>query len=63
MLAVASRRPSGLNASELTAPAWPSRVRWHLPVAASQSRAVASELAVATCAPPGLNATTNAESV
>jgi hypothetical protein len=54
VLAVASWRVAGLKARELTAPAWPSRVRTHLPVADSHMRTVVSELAVAISLPSGL---------
>ena len=54
VLAVASWRSAGLNATQLTAPVWPSRVRVHLPVADSQMRTVVSELAVAISLPSGL---------
>ena len=50
-------RPSGLNATPRTAPAWPVRVRRCSPVAGSHSRAVSSLLAVASRRPSGLNAT------
>jgi len=56
-LAVASSRPSGLNATPLTSLVWPVRVRRCSPVAGSHSRAVPSALAVASIRPSGLNAT------
>ena len=53
--AVTTRRPSGLNRAELTAPlcfmGWPTA----LPVAASHSRAVLSPEAVTTHRPSALN--------
>src|SRR5262249_7045813 len=57
-LVVASSRPSGLNATPLTAPGWPVRgaqTGWR--VAGSHSRTVASALVVANSRPSGLNAT------
>ena len=57
-LALASRCPSGLNATPLTAPVWPvsgSPRGW--PVSASHSRTVPSALALARRCPSGLNAT------
>src|SRR4051812_40906136 len=53
---VTTRAPSGLNATEPTAPACPLRVRSSAPVFASHTRAVPSLLAVTTRAPSGLNA-------
>src|SRR6185369_2263436 len=57
MLAVASSRPSGLNATPRSPAAWPVRVRRQSPVAGSQSFAVLSSLAVASSCPSGLNTT------
>ena len=56
-LAVARWRPSGLNATAVTAPVWPVRVAVVVPVAVSHSRTVWSSLAVARWRPSGLNAT------
>jgi hypothetical protein len=57
VLAVATLVPSGLNATALTGPSWPSRANSDLAVA-SNTRADPSSLAVATRVPPsGLNAT------
>ena len=55
--AEASRRPSGLNATAITAPVWPVRVACSAPVAGSHSRTVPSSLAEASSRPSGLNAT------
>ena len=57
MPAVASRVPSGLNATPDTSSVWPVRVRTVVPVAGSHSRTVLSSLAVASRVPSGLNAT------
>src|SRR3954466_2039521 len=54
--AEANSRPSGLNATDLTASV-PLRVARSLPVAASQSLTVLSWLAEARVLPSGLNAT------
>ena len=56
--AVASRCPSGLNATPVTGPVWPvsgSPRGW--PVSGFHSRTVPSSLAVASRCPSGLNAT------
>ena len=55
-LPVATRVPSGLNATAFTAPSWSSRAS-SAPVAASNTRAEPSPLPVATRVPSGLNAT------
>jgi len=46
--AVATRRPSGLNAALHTEPSWPIKTAISVPVSASHSRAVLSKDAVAT---------------
>ena len=56
-LAVATRRPSGLNDPEKTGSVCPFRTASVLSGAASHSRAVWSLLAVATRRPSGLKAT------
>ncbi len=55
-LPVATRVPSGLNATARTMPSW-SRRASSAPVAASNTRAERSPLPVATRVPSGLNAT------
>src|SRR5688572_16842115 len=57
-LVVASRAPSGLNATPYTVSVWPVRgAPWGWPVATSHNRTVRSKLAVASRASSGLNAT------
>ena len=56
LLPVATRVPSGLNATADTPPSW-SRREISAPVAASNTRALPSPLPVATRVPSGLNAT------
>jgi hypothetical protein len=48
--------PSGLNATEVTQPVWPSRVRTSCPVATSHSLIVLSSEPEARSRPSGLNA-------
>ena len=54
--AVATRRPSGLNAALHTEPSWPIKTAISVPVSASHSRAVLSKDAVATRWASRLNA-------
>ena len=56
-LAVASRLPSGLQATLLTGPGWPRKVSSSWLVAVSQTLPVLSSLAVASRLPSGLQAT------
>ena len=56
-LAEASRLPSGLNATLMTSPVCPLRVRVSCPVPASHTFTVLSSLAEASRLPSGLNAT------
>ena len=51
------RAPSGENATEVTGPACPSKVRSRLPLAASQSLTVWSSLPETMRTPSGENAT------
>ena len=51
------RRPVGLNATDVTAPAWPIMIATWAPFDVVQMRAVPSVLAAATSFPFGLNAT------
>ena len=55
--ALASSRPSGLNATPRTELVWPVRVRRCSAVAGSHSRTVLSPPALASSRPSGLNAT------
>src|SRR5690348_6877100 len=59
--ALASSRPSGLNATPRTEPPWPINVRRCAPVAGSHSRTVLSALQLASSRPSGLNATPRTE--
>ncbi|WP_343413148.1 hypothetical protein [Candidatus Amarolinea dominans] len=54
VLVVTMDLPSGLYAAEVTASSWPRSWRTSWPVAASQTRAVWSPLAVTMNWPPGL---------
>jgi hypothetical protein len=56
LLLVASRVPSGLNATARTQRSW-SRRQISAPLAASNTRALPSPLPVATRVPSGLNST------
>jgi hypothetical protein len=52
--AVTTQRPLGLNCASLTTPKWPRSTSISRPLAASQTRASWSKLAVTTCVPSGL---------
>src|SRR5215510_10075161 len=60
-LPLASRRPSGANATDETEPPWPLRVATARCVCTSHSRTVPSSLPLASRRPSGANATDETE--